>query len=414
MYKKHKIKKAKEWYIFCIYFADALYMEAKMKMKLTFKFLVLIFLCIAFPIKSFAITPVLNLDTVLSDESGFINPVGVATDGTNVYVADYGANKVFKIDASKAVSIFINNINKPLSVEYYSNKVFVATESEGGKIYNATTQSLIGNFGFGYTGSESYKNIIKPTDLAIGPDGNLYVTDLGDKYVKKYNTSDGSFLSLIGNGEFPILNSSTSFGNGQFYLPSSLTFDSTTSKLLVADAGNFSPYFQLTLKWNPFKRQYDRVTSYAGKPKGKIQIFADPGTGYSCNPGVTGARQFVIHGTKPTNGEVLVSSGVLTDSNFIYVLDSLNKKIFVYANVAIDGNINGASSGSYTYPVANPVNVDPVATPAGYTIFYNAFSLGASYENKIVQFKDIIKVDPSTLVITDTAGRVFYVTVTLI
>lgn len=349
----------------------------------------------------------LTLSGTLNSSHGLINPIGVTTDGTNVYIADYGANKIFKIDGSLNVTTFVN-VNKPIAVAYASNKIAVATENEGGKVYDMSA-NLVATFGYGFTGSEAYKNIVKPADLAIGSDNNIYVTDIYDKYIKTYAVSDGTFVSLVGNGAFPILTPSSSYGNGQFYFPSGLSFDGDTNKLLVADFGNFSPYYQLTLKWNPFKRQYDRVTTYAGKPKGKIQIFVNPGTGYNCNPGTTGARQFVIHGTNPANGEVLTAVSVYSDSNYIYVLDSLNQKLFIFANVAKDSNIQATSSGQYTYPVANPVNVDPSSTPAGYTIFYNAFDFSSL--NKISQLRDIIKVGTNKLVITDTTGKVYFLTI---
>lgn len=383
-------------------------MNKLLKNKLFFLISILVLLIIND--RSFAVTPSLSLSDILGPEKGFINPIGVTTDGTNVYVADYGANAVFKIDASKNVTTFVN-INKPIALAYSSNKIVVATETDGGKIYDATNSGLLATFGSGFTGSEAYKNLSKPADLAIGSDGNIYATDMGDKYIKTYALSDGSFVSLVGNGPFPVLNSSASFGNGQFYIPSGLIFDTTTNKLLVADFGNFTPYFQLTLKWNPFKRQYDRITSYSGKPKGKVQVFVNAG-GYNCNPGTTGARQFVIHGTNPVNGEVLTASSIYSDNNFIFLLDSLGQKLFIFANVAIDGNLQATSSGQYTYPVANPVNVDPLTTPPLYTIFYNAFDFSGI--NKIAQLRDIVKVGANTIVITDTTGKVYYLNLTVI
>lgn len=358
-----------------------------------------------------AITPNITLSGILGPEKGFVNPIGVTTDGTNVYVADYGANKVFKIDASKNVTTFVN-VNKPIAITYASNKVAVATESEGGKIYDSTNGSLIATFGSGFTGTDSYKNLLKPADLAVGPDGYLYATDMSDKYVKTYMLSNGYFVSLVGNGAFPVLDPSTSFGNGQFYIPSGLAFDADTSKLLVADFGNFSPYYQLTLKWNPFKKQYDRITTYSGRPKGKIQVFVNSDGAYNCNPGTIGARQFVIHGTNPINGEVLTASGVYTDGNFAFILDSLNQKLFVFANVAKDVNLQATSSGQYTYPVASPANVDPLTTPPLYTIFYNAFDFSGI--NKIAQLRDIVKVGANTIVITDTTGKVYFLNLSVI
>jgi len=349
----------------------------------------------------------LNIYGILTSQNGIVNPIGVTTDNTYVYIADYGANKIFKVDSSLNVTNFAD-VNKPIAIAYASNKIAIATESEGGKIYDISG-NLLATFGTGFTGSEAYKNIIKPVDMAIGPDNYIYVTDASDKYIKTYSLSTGGFVGLVGNGPFPYYDSSQSYGNGQFYIPSGIAFDSTTDKMLVADFGNYSPYFQLTLKWNPFKRQYYRVTSYVGRPKGKIQIFANPGTGYSCDPGVTGARQYIIHGTNPANGEVLTATSIITDSNYLYLIDSLGKKLFIFANAAIDSNVQSTSSGSYTYPVGVPVNEDPVTSPAGYTIFYNAFDFNSL--NALAQLRDITKFGSNMIVVTDSTGKVYFFTI---
>ncbi|MCX7770881.1 MAG: hypothetical protein N2202_07345, partial [Proteobacteria bacterium] len=312
--------------------------------------LMFMFLMVVLTDKTFAQSPSFTLNAILGSEKGFISPIGIATDGTNVYVADYGANKIFKIDPAKNVNTFVN-INRPIGVAFANNRVIVATESNGGKIFDASNANLLASFGSGFSGSESFKNIIKPSDVAVGPDNYIYVTDMEDKYIKTYMLSTGAFVSLVGNGPFPIQNATSSFGNGQFYMPSGLTFDNSTGKLLVSDYGNFTPYFQLTLKWNPFKRQYDRLTTYSGRPKGKVQIFVNSGSGYNCNPGTIGARQFVVHGLNPLSGEALTVSGIFTDNNYIFLLDSLNQKLFLFANAAIDSKVQTTSSGAFTYPV---------------------------------------------------------------
>jgi len=373
------------------------------RIKLLLSILVFLFL---FDIE-FISAQTLNLSGTLTSQNGIVNPIGVTTDNTYVYVADYGADKIHKISLSLNVTNFVN-VNKPIAIAYGAGKIAVVTENEGGKIYD-TSGNLLATFGTGFTGTEAYKNIVKPADMAIGPDNSIYVTDMSDKYIKTYSLSTGSFIGLVGNGAFPYYHSSLSYGNGQFYIPSGITFDSTTNKMLVADFGNYSPYFQLTLKWNPFKRQYDRITSYTGRPKGKVQIFVNPGTGYSCDPGVTGARQYIIHGTNPAIGEVITATSVVTDSNYLYLIDSLGKKLFIFANAAIDSKVQTTSSGSYTYPVGVPVNADPVTTPAGYTIFHNAYDFSSL--NAIVQLRDIVKVGANTIVVTDSTGYIYFFTI---
>ncbi len=65
-------------------------------------------------------------------EKGFINPIGVTTDGTNVYVADWGANAVFKVDPSKNVTTFVN-ITRPVAIAYSSNKLLLLQKMMVGK-----------------------------------------------------------------------------------------------------------------------------------------------------------------------------------------------------------------------------------------------------------------------------------------
>jgi hypothetical protein len=360
----------------------------------------------------------LTQNAVLGGDHGFVSPAGVTADAINakVYVADYGADKVWKIDVTNPLTpiidgTFVLNVSKPVSVAYYSGSLYVVTESNGGKKYDMNGQpATYPTFGSGYTGTDAYKNLVKPSDVTVGTDGNIYVVDLGDYYVKVYSAADGSFPStggLIG-GQFPINNPTTSYGNGQFYLPSSIYFESAENKLVVADTGNMTPYYQMTVKYNPFRKTYVTSLSFYGKPKGKVQVFANPGSGYVCSPGTTGARTLVTHNAVDTSGEVLNVAGVWGDTNYLYVVDSLKKKIFIYDNAAIDGKVTtwGTALPANTVPVSNPVTVDPATAPAGSTAFRGVFGLGI-YDSVFTQLRDVVVVG-STLVITDTAGRVFF------
>ncbi len=80
------------------------------------------------------------------------------------------------------------------------------------------------SFGANGSGDGQFKH---PTDVAIDPQGNLWVTDKSNNRVQKFDPS-GKFLAKYG---------SLGSGNGQFNRPSSVAIDSA-GNILVADSNN--------------------------------------------------------------------------------------------------------------------------------------------------------------------------------
>lgn len=371
--------------------------EPKTKISRVGKFLMLIFmLAIISTTNSYAIT--LNLANVpLGEEKGFVAPVGVTTDGTDAYVADYGANTVFKITTSNFAVTPLISVQKPVGVAYYNTKLYVVTEGSGGKVYNASNGV--------FTGVTFALDIAKPSDIDVSPAGVIYVSDLSQNNIKTYDASTGAAITSFG-AAIPINENTSTYGNGQFYIIAGLAYDSSTGKLLVADSGNMTPYVQVGSKYNYKFKTWTKSSMHYGRPKGKVQIY---------NLGTSSwQRQAVTHGMQSNYGQLINIYGIYVDANYIYLVDSLTKKIVVIDNVANDAKT--VSWGAKQELNANEVAIadapesDPTPSPARYaTVHVDAANLGA-YSNDLILFKDLVKIG-SYLVVTDTTGRVFYFTI---
>jgi cysteine-rich repeat protein len=137
-------------------------------------------------------------------QATFNQPVGVATDGTYVYVADAGNQLVRRVQISDGSTLTIAGaagvagsadgvgtsarFNGPVGVAYYNNSLFVAD------LWNCTIRQ-ISTSGFGVTtyagtaGECGYSDVWPgrfnhPWGLAVGPDG-LYVADTDNSVIRR-------------------------------------------------------------------------------------------------------------------------------------------------------------------------------------------------------------------------------------
>jgi uncharacterized protein (TIGR03663 family) len=162
--------------------------------------------------------------------------IAVSADGS-VFVADQGNNRIQKFDPNgkfllkwgskgqgdgqfdspsgiavdKTGNVWVSDLWNHRVQEFDPNGKFLL---KFGSYANATGQSQPGKF-FG------------PRYLAVGPDGNVYVTDTGNKRIQKFKP-DGTFVAAWGTG-----------GNGPLQLeePMGLTFDAQ-GNLYVVDTWN--------------------------------------------------------------------------------------------------------------------------------------------------------------------------------
>jgi uncharacterized protein (TIGR03663 family) len=176
--------------------------------------------------------------------------IAVAADGS-IYVLDHGNNRVvvFGPDGQARPAI--------------ADGVLIYTDDQGqkqpsawgiglgpnGEVYVADTwnhrilkfengqqTAAWGTFGSPPSVSEGLTLFYGPRDVAVGPDGNVYVTDTGNKRIVAFQP-DGTPVRAHGGGGIE---------PGQFEEPTSIAFDPETGDVYVADL------------WNLRIQQFDR------------------------------------------------------------------------------------------------------------------------------------------------------------
>lgn len=150
-----------------------------------------------------------SVDSTTGTDAYFSSPTGITTDGTNLYVADAGNNTIRKIVISSgAVSTLAGNPEKDV-------------DSDDGT----------------YTDARFYTPVRLTTDGS-----NLYVTDFGNRTIRKLVIATGKVTTLAGKA----LELGQIDGSGtaaRFYHPHGITTDGTY--LYVTD------YFDITLPTDP-------------------------------------------------------------------------------------------------------------------------------------------------------------------
>ncbi|MEK7216315.1 MAG: 6-bladed beta-propeller, partial [Chloroflexota bacterium] len=169
-------------------------------------------------------------------------PKGVAVDRSgNVFVADSRANKVVKFDAAGRLVAQTGRLGtgdgeftEPWGVAVdKSGNVYVA-DTWNHRIQKFDDQlrfvrrwGSYGNVSGAALSSQTPINFFGPRDVAVDGEGNLWVTDTGNKRVQKFSP-DGAPLGVFG---------APGRGPGQFQEPVSLAITST-GQILVVDTWN--------------------------------------------------------------------------------------------------------------------------------------------------------------------------------
>jgi tripartite motif-containing protein 71 len=222
----------------------------------------------------------------------FNSPTSVAVNPSsgNVYVADYGNNRIQEFTSS---GIFLKWWGFEGQLDgYFTAPSSVAVNPSSGNVYVADygnnriqefTSSGIFLKWWGFEGQlDGY--FTAPSSVAVNPSsGNVYVTDTGNNRIQEF-TSSGIFIAKWG---------SSGSGDGQFIGPASVAVDPSSGNVYVADYGN-----------------------------NRIQVFTGDGT-FITELGSYGSGNYQFTGPK----------GVAVDpsSGNVYVTDIFNNRIQVFA-----------------------------------------------------------------------------------
>jgi streptogramin lyase len=214
--------------------------------------------------------------------AGFNTPAGVAIDSSgNMYIADYGNNRIRKIDTSGVVTTFAGSGAVSYADGIGTNSGFwgprgIAVDSVGNVYVGDTTTRRIRKItsdgvvttlagsgaatfldGIGLNAAFWY-----PYGLAVDSAGNVYVADQSNNRIRKI-TSAGVVTTLAGSGTATYLDGTGT--NAGLNNPLGITIDST-GNLYVTDTGN-----------NRIRKITSTgvVTTLSGGRSGTTGIFAD-------------------------------------------------------------------------------------------------------------------------------------------
>jgi uncharacterized protein (TIGR03437 family) len=143
-------------------------------------------------------------DGGLATAASLSNPQGVAVDGAgNVFIADSGNYCVRKVTPAGVVTTVAGNQN----------------------------------YGFSGDGGQATKaSMTSPSAVAVGADGSLYISDLGNLRIRKV-TPDGIIATIAGNGLFGSTGDGGSALKASFQGPQEIALDSA-GNIYVADRTN--------------------------------------------------------------------------------------------------------------------------------------------------------------------------------
>ena len=122
-----------------------------------------------------------------SPDAGIADPNGVAVDEGNVYLADTLNQRIRRIDAATEIITTVAGIGK--------HPPYTLPGPEYG------TQPLGEGKGLSGDGGPAVEAMLSgPQDIAIGPDGNLYIADTENDRVRMVDLSTGVITSIVHGG----------------------------------------------------------------------------------------------------------------------------------------------------------------------------------------------------------------------
>ena len=195
-----------------------------------------------------------NVTTIASASAGFNSPYGIAADGNgNLYVVDYGNNKIRKITAAGVVSVFAGSgtagyADGTGAAASFNGPYGIATDAAGNVYVGDSGNNLIreitpagvvttfaGNGIYGdVDGAATTAEFATPAGLATDASGNVYVADYNNNLIRKI-TPSGVVSTLAGSGAAGATNATGS--SASFRGPFGVTCDQS-GNVFVADQNN--------------------------------------------------------------------------------------------------------------------------------------------------------------------------------
>jgi len=310
--------------------------------------------------------------------AGFYWPSGVAVDSSgNVYVADYGSNRIRKITSAGVVTTLAGSgaasfadginasFNSPIGVGLdNSGNVYVADFANQRirriEVLGTEVATLAGNGTPAIVeGTGQFASFNVPNGVAVDSAGNMYVADHNNHKIRKI-TPSGVVSTLAGSG-FGTFADGTGI-SASFNNPNGLCVDSS-GNVYVADK---------------FNQRIRKIT-----PTGQVSTLA--GSGNATFADGTGA-----------SASFNVPAGTAVDSSGnVYVADASNNRIRKITSTGIVSTLAGSGAGSFA---------DGTGTNAS---FWSPYGLGVDSSGNVYvadTFNHRIRKITPTGVVTTLAG----------
>lgn len=159
-------------------------------------------------------------------EAGLFRPTDVAVNAAGqVFIADQENHRIRRVDCNGVITTVAGNGSKGFSGDHgpatsaaLSSPTAIALDAQANLFIvdrdnhrirrvaadsgEITTVAGNGDFGFSGDGGPAVSaSLTFPRGIAVGPDGSLYLADVGNNRIRKVDVSSGVISTVAGNGE---------------------------------------------------------------------------------------------------------------------------------------------------------------------------------------------------------------------
>lgn len=277
-------------------------------------------------------------------EAKLDNPFGVVRgpDGC-IWFCEYSGQRIRRVDKSGNIETMAGNgkkgysgdggpalqatFNQPHELRFDKNGDLYIVDMSNHAIRKIDMQSGIistfaGNGQMGYSGDKGpvdKATLNKPHSIQFGPDGHLYVCDIGNNVIRRIDMETKIITTFSGTGKPGATPDGSPMGGTPLNGPRSLDFDRQGNLWLVTREGN--QVFMIDLK----AKQFRHIAGIFGK------------SGFKGNGGP--AREAILKGPKgisiDNDGNVWLAD---TESHSVRMIDAKTKTIELMAGTGEKGD----------------------------------------------------------------------------
>lgn len=294
--------------------------------------------------------------------TGLSNPRGLVFHGNELYIAEYGAGRVSKIDVTDSnpvVTEVVSDINGPYDLDFKDNLLFIAERHGNDRILQTNITANPPTL-------TTIASSLDPLSV-IFSGGFLYVSQLNDK-IRRIDPTDGSITTILSN----------------IHDPSGLVF--YMGELYFADWGG-----NRLAKTTP-SQSMPTATQVVGGLIGPTFSALDGTELYVAEHGASRVAKIDLSDSNPVATEVVSVSdprGLAVRGNELYVASGSKIVKFDLSTLSIDGVTTAKTLSLYPNPTRGSIEISGLTKREPYKI-YNL--LGAELQSGTVADQEKINV----------------------